>query len=108
MAPVMGLAPIKTGLKDRALGSLHSRAEKRYSRPDSHGDRALIQCDSVYKTDCAALHHGSKTDLKEWRNAEGMLPITRDGATISLAKSPGSLVRFTFHDWCPWQDLHLH
>ena len=37
-----------------------------------------------------------------------MLPITRDGATISLAKSPGSLVRFTFHDWCPRQDLHLH
>ena len=28
-------------------------------------------------------------------------------ATISLAKSPGSLVRFTFQ-WCPRQDLHLH
>ena len=36
-----------------------------------------------------------------------MLPITRKCATISLAKNPGSLVRFTFH-WCPWQDLHLH
>ena len=46
--------------------------------------------------------------MKEWRNAEGMLPITHDGATISLAKNPGALVRFAFHDWCPWQGLHLH
>ena len=37
-----------------------------------------------------------------------MLPITRKCATISLAKNPGSLVRFTFHDWYPWQELHLH
>lgn len=27
--------------------------------------------------------------------------------TISLAKSPGSLVRFTFH-WCPRRELHPH
>ena len=26
MAPVVGLAPTRTGLKDQALGSLHSRA----------------------------------------------------------------------------------
>ena len=36
-----------------------------------------------------------------------MLPITRKCATISLAKNPGSLVRFTFH-WYRRQDLHLH
>src|ERR1043166_4882410 len=28
MAPVVGLAPTRTGLKDRALDSLHSRAKK--------------------------------------------------------------------------------
>ena len=70
MAPVVGLAPTRTGLKGEALGSLHSRA------------------------------------FEKWRNAEGMLPI-RHRRTISLAKNPGSLVRFTFH-WCPRQDLHLH
>ena len=32
----------------------------------------------------------------KWRNVEGMLPM-RLRRTISLAKSPGSLVRFTFH-----------
>ena len=42
MAPVTGLAPARTRLKGEALGSLHSRAEETYSRPDSHGDRALI------------------------------------------------------------------
>jgi len=31
-----------------------------------------------------------------WRNAEGMLPIPHKGGTISLAQSPGALVRFTF------------
>ncbi len=35
-----------------------------------------------------------------------MLPI-RLRRTISLAKNPGSLVRFTFH-WCPRQESHLH
>ncbi len=38
----------------------------------------------------------------------GHAPHHANCATISLAKNPGSLVRFTFHDWCPWQDLHLH
>ena len=33
MAPVVGLAPTRTGLKDRALGSLHSRAEKKVLPP---------------------------------------------------------------------------
>lgn len=28
--------------------------------------------------------------------------------TISLAKNPGTLVRFTFHKMCPRQELHLH
>ena len=37
----------------------------------------------------------------------GHAPHGAQGATISLAKNPGSLVRFTFR-WCPWQDLHLH
>ena len=36
----------------------------------------------------------------------GHAPHHAKCATISLAKSPGSLVRFTFH-WCPWQDSHL-
>ncbi len=35
-----------------------------------------------------------------------MLPNPQRGS-ISLAKNPGSLVRFTFL-WCPRQDLHLH
>jgi len=42
MAPVVGLAPTRTGLKDRALGSLHSRAKRKSSRQDSHLDCALI------------------------------------------------------------------
>ena len=37
----------------------------------------------------------------------GHAPHHAKCATISLAKSPGSLVRFTFH-WCPRQELHLH
>ena len=53
----------------------------------------------------------AKTDLKDlsrddfafvgfekWRNAEDMLLIPHDGGTISLAPSPGPLVRLTFHD----------
>jgi hypothetical protein len=43
MAPVVGLAPTRIGLKDRALGSLHSRAKKEESsRSDSHRDCAFI------------------------------------------------------------------
>ena len=71
MAPVVGLAPTRTGLKDRALGSLHSRAFDEMAERGGH-----------------APHHAKC-------------------ATISLAKSPGLLVRFTFH-WCPRQELHLH
>ena len=44
--------------------------------------------------------------LLKWRNAEGMLP-NRLRRSISLARNPGSLVRFTFH-WCSRQELHLH
>ena len=60
MAPVVGLAPTRTGLKDRALGSLHSRA------------------------------------FDEMAERGGHAPHRAKCATISLAKSPGSLVRFTF------------
>ena len=35
--------------------------------------------------------------MRNWRNAEDMLPMPHTGGTISLAKSPGTLVRFTFH-----------
>lgn len=34
--------------------------------------------------------------IGKWRNAEGMLPMPLEGGTISLAQSPGALVRFTF------------
>ena len=37
----------------------------------------------------------------------GYAPQSAICGSISLAKNPGSLVRFTFH-WCPWQDSHLH
>jgi hypothetical protein len=33
----------------------------------------------------------------------GHAPHHARRATISLAQNPGSLVRFTFHNWCPWQ-----
>ena len=41
MAPVVGLAPTRTGLKDRALGSLHSRAfdEMAEREPSDLGSR---------------------------------------------------------------------
>ena len=55
----------------------------------------------MYKSGALLFSHGRK-----WRNAEDMLPIPRSG-TISLAKSPGALVRFTFH-WCPRRELHSH
>lgn len=35
---------------------------------------------------------------KKWRNAEDMLLRPHDGGTISLAPSPGALVRLAFHD----------
>ena len=37
----------------------------------------------------------------------GHAPHHAKCATISLAKSPGSLVRFTFQ-WCPRRELHSH
>jgi len=37
MAPVAGLAPTRTGLKGRALGSLHSRAKKDTPAPTRTG-----------------------------------------------------------------------
>ncbi len=63
----------------------------------------------------------AKTDLKDlsrddfafvgiakWRNAEGMLLMPRNGGTISLATSPGSLVRLTFLvEWHSRKDFRL-
>ena len=70
--------------------------------------------------------------MKEWRNAEGMLPIMRNCATISLAKNARAIahpkarsayfiaagaaipVRLSgsrsilLMKKCPWHDLHLH
>lgn len=37
-------------------------------------------------------------DIEKWRNAEVMLLMPRDGSTILLATSPGTLVRLTFLD----------
>ena len=39
--------------------------------------------------------------IEKWRNAEGMLPMPRESGTISLAQSPGALVRFTFLQLVP-------
>lgn len=33
----------------------------------------------------------------KWRNVEDMLLMPHDGGTISLAPSPGTLVRLAFH-----------
>ena len=54
----------------------------------------------------------AKTDLKDlsrddfafvgiekWRNAEDMLLMPHDDGTISLAPSPGTLVRFSLQKW---------
>ena len=45
--------------------------------------------------------------VSEMAERGGHAPQAAKYGSISLAKNPGSLVRFTFH-WCPWQDLHPH
>ena len=107
MAPVVGLAPTRTGLKDRALGSLHSRAEKKVLPPGlAPGLRPHLGLNG-YKPFVLLYTTGGRLSLfQKWRNAEGMLPNPQCGS-ISLARNPGSLVRFTFH-WCPRRELHSH
>ena len=45
--------------------------------------------------------------VTEMAERGGHAPHHAECATISLAKIPGSLVRFTFH-WCPRRDSHSH
>jgi len=74
MAPVVGLAPTRTGLKDRALGSLHSRAEKKVLPPGlAPGLRPHLGLNG-YKPFVLLYTTGGM----KWRNAEGMLPIRRE------------------------------
>ena len=62
LAPVAGLAPARTRLKDETRGSLHSRAE--YSRSDSH--RHLTDFKSV----ASALGYGSR----KWSRRQDLHP----------------------------------
>ena len=55
----------------------------------------------VCRTGTFLLRHAGE----KWRKAEEMLPIPCCG-TISLAPSPGALVRLTFQKWYRGQDLH--
>ena len=45
MAPVVGLAPTRTGLKDRALGSLHSRAFDEMAERGGHAPQPVMRID---------------------------------------------------------------
>ena len=45
MAPVVGLAPTRTGLKDRALGSLHSRAFDEMAERGGHAPQPAVRID---------------------------------------------------------------
>ena len=95
MAPVAGLAPARTRLKDEALGSLHSRAKAEVLPPGlAPGLRPHLGLNG-YKPFVLLYTTGGN-----WRNAEGMLPNPQESGSISLAKNPGSLVRFTFQK-CP-------
>ncbi len=50
-------------------------------------------------------------DVHSWFKSGGM-PWTRTTLPVRgahcLANRSGTLVRLTFHDWCPRQDSHLH
>ena len=106
MAPVVGLAPTRTGLKDRALGSLHSRAKEILPPGLAPGLRPNPGLNGYKPFVLLYTTGGRRCLFLKWRNAEGMLPNPQCGS-ISLARNPGSLVRFTFH-WCPRRELHSH
>ena len=79
MAPVVGLAPTRTGLKDRALGSLHSRAEKKVLLPGLAPGLRPHLGQNGYKPFVLLYTTGGRLSLfLKWRNAEGMLPITKN------------------------------
>ena len=71
MAPVAGLAPARTRLKDETLGSLHSRANLS-SRQDLHLDCARVSGPNGYKP-FVLLYTTGGTCFPKKRNAEDML-----------------------------------
>ena len=89
MAPTAGLAPAKTDLKD-------------LSRDDfafvgiENGGTPRAEFPGVGTRQTAEGSPQGKPAV--WRWANQLLLMPHDGGTISLAPSPGSLVRLTFHD----------
>src|ERR1043166_8938291 len=97
MAPVVGLAPTRTGLKDRALDSLHSRAKKIILPPGlAPGLRPHLGLNG-YKPFVLLYTTGGEGWFFRNGGTRRACSPSRKGGTISLAKNPGSLVRFTFH-----------
>jgi hypothetical protein len=78
-------APTRTGLKDRALGSLHSRAFDEMAERGGH-----------------APHHAKCATISLAKNARAAAPPQNAERSLHSRRrgNPGSLVRFTFQ-WCP-------